>query len=183
MHILVRAVLLAAALLVVPQAARAEWQLAADANLIFPTGENFDDKVGFGIDGRLGYRVPTPMLYLVPELLVGYVSFAEPDNDLLPDASVFRLMGGARLGFGTFLRPSVFGHIGYGHLSVSDGKSILENPARLDDESAFHWDAGLALDLTILPILDLGVQGAYNRLEFDNAIEWWSLGVHAALVF
>lgn len=183
MHILVRAVLLAAALMVAPQVARAEWQLAADANLIFPTGDNFDEKAGFGIDGRLGYRLPSPVLQLVPELLVGYVNFAEPDDSSLPDASVFRLMAGARLGFGTFLRPSVFGHIGYGNLSVTGGESILENPSRLEDDSAFHWDAGVALDLTILPVLDLGIHGAYNRLEFDHAIEWWSLGLHAALVF
>lgn len=183
MRSLLRPVLMAAALLVLPTAAAADWELAADVNLIFPTGPNFDDKVGFGIDGRLGYQFPIPGIALTPELLVGYVNFAEPDRSRLPDASVFRLMGGARLGIGTILRPSVFGHVGYGHLSVTGGESILENPSGLDDNSAFQWDAGVALDLTILPILDVGVHGAYNRLEFDNAVEWWSLGAHVAFLF
>lgn len=183
MRILLRSILLAAAVMLLPNAAAAEWQLAGDVNLIFPTGSNFDERAGFGIDGRLGYRLPTPVLFLVPEIMVGYVNFADPDSSALPNLSVFRLMGGARVGIGTILRPSVFGHIGYGHLSVSGVDGILENPSSLDDDSAFHWDVGLALDLTILPILDVGVHGGYNRLEFDHAVEWWSLGAHVGLIF
>lgn len=174
-------VLLAAAVLLLPGVASAEWQLAVDANAIFPTGE-LDNGTGFGMDGRLGYILPIPG-YLVPEVEVGFVDFAEPDNND-PSVSAWRALAGVRLGVGTILRPHVFGHIGYGNISVEEpNDDFFDGRNPLTDDSAFAWDAGVGIDVTILPILDIGVQGAYNRVETDEAVKWWSAGGHVALLF
>ena len=46
-------------------------------------------------------------------------------------------------------------------------------------------DAGLALDFTLLPLIDLGVHGAYNTMfprDDGSSLEFLTLGAHAALV-
>jgi hypothetical protein len=71
----------------------------------------------------------------------------------------------------------VFVHAGIGHLSLPDS---------LPSHTAFSYDAGAFLDLTLLPLLDLGVHGAYNRVtpgDEVEAFEWATVGAHAALIF
>ena len=53
----------------------------------------------------------------------------------------------------------------------------------IGEEDALTWDLGLALDLAILPLVDVGLHAAYNGLETEEALQWWSAGVHGAITF
>ena len=181
-----RAALVAAALVFTPVLAAAELQLAVDLDAIFPVEDRLDEKTGFGVSGRLGYRLPARRCsMLVPELQLGYVNFAEPSGADAINLSLMRVVGGLRAGVGTVLRPSAFAHIGYGRtaLSEEDDPDFFGSRGGIGEENAFTWDVGLALDLTILPLLDVGVHGAYSSLDLDESLNWWSAGVHAALIF
>jgi hypothetical protein len=183
---------LAALVLFVPGVATAQLQVGVDVDAVFPTGEELEGDTGFGIAGRIGVGLPTPAIDFVPELSVGYAGLGAPaiaegvsgdDVDRLRDLdlSVVRAMVGARLGWGEILRPTLFAHVGYGRVNVGEDETFFERRGGFGEESALSFDAGLAFDLTILPLIDVGVHGAYNLLDTERALEWWSAGVHAAL--
>jgi hypothetical protein len=49
------------------------------------------------------------------------------------------------------------------------------------------FDAGLALDFTLMPVVDLGLHGSYNTALTQNGTadtpRWIGLGAHLAFVF
>lgn len=89
-------------------------------------------------------------------------------------------MVGVRLGLGAILRPVVFAHAGVGHGTFS-------SPTGTDlDRTGLAYDAGGGIDFTLLPLLNVGVYGAYNFLASKSgadALKWASLGLNAELVF
>lgn len=180
MRKLIVAALSLGAILFAPAAASAQLQLAADLDAIFPQDDRLGEETGFGINGRLGLGLPLPAVELVPEISVGYVDFARA-GPLNP--GVVRAMVGARVGFGALLRPTLFAHVGWASLSLDQDDDFFEPPGGLGEEDALAADAGIALDLALLPLLTVGAHGAYNLLDTDDALDWWSAGVHAALSF
>ena len=80
-----------------------------------------------------------------------------------------------RIGFFEVLRPGVYAHVVVGHLNTD-----LPNVSHTD----FSYDVGAFLEFTVLPILNIGVHAAYNRLTGDPLpLEWATVGGHVALVF
>lgn len=154
-----------------PDIARADVALAADLELDVPVdAEVIDTGPAFAI--RLGYQMHLPLFTLTPEIGFHYASFD-------PEPTLYRGILGARLGFGELLRFGVFAHIGYGHASI-------DTPIGDASHSAFTFDLGAFLDLTMLPLIDLGVHVGYGSLSADDdgsALKWIPVGVHAALVF
>jgi hypothetical protein len=143
--------------------------IGADLDLGFPVSSSGDTGGGFGI--RLGQELHVPLFELTPEIGFTYHNFS---GDRGP--RIYRGIAGARLGIGEVLRPGAFAHLGFGHFV----------PAYGDNSTAFSFDAGGFLDLTIIPLLNVGIHGAYNRVEADydgGAYEFATVGVHAALVF
>lgn len=151
--------------------ARADVAIAADLEADVPVDlDAIDTGPGFAL--RLGYQVHLPLLTFTPEIGFHYASFD-------PEPTLYRGIVGARLGFGEVFRFGVFAHIGYGHASI-------DTPIGDVSHSAFTFDAGAFLDLTILPLIDLGIHVGYGRLSpesDEDALQWVPLGVHAALVF
>jgi hypothetical protein len=125
---------------------------------------------GTGFNVRLGYKLDLLLAQLTPEVGGGYHSFSG-------DASAKFSQGfvGGRLAFGKILEPGLYAHVGYGHVGEFD-----------TGRSGATADAGLTLDLTILPLIDLGVHAGYDGLlktgDFP-AFDTYVLGVHGALVF
>jgi hypothetical protein len=117
---------------------------------------------------RLGQELDLFLVSLTPELGGSYHSFTgDADNRLYAG-----FLGG-RLGFGKIIEPSIFAHVGVGHLNG------------VGSRTAPLMDGGLAIDLTILPLIDLGVHGGYNVLfarADSGALDFYTLGAHAALV-
>lgn len=135
-----------------------------------------DTDAGAGIDIYFGPRLDLAILTLTTELAGGYHDFR---GALQP--TVYRALAGGRLGVGVGIRPSVFAHLGVGHLRYDE----LLGAGR-DGRTNFAGDLGLALDFTILPLIDVGVQGSYNMIAAgDNvdAFEWYQAGAHVTFVF
>ena len=129
---------------------------------------------GFGV--RFGPRVHLPFLVIAPEVGVDTLDFV---GDFAP--TVYRGTAGLRIGLGDLVRPGAFGHLGIGHLDGVDGSQAADRT-----RTALTWDAGLAFDMTFLPIVDVGVHAtrcSIAALDADPAFDWLMLGLHASLVF
>ncbi len=128
-----------------------------------------------GIDGgtggavRLGQELDLVVVSLTPEIGGSFHAFGG-----YLDAKHYSGFVGGRLAFGKILEPGVFAHLGVGSLSGD-----------FPSDTGPEFDVGLALDFTLLPILDLGVHGAYNNLFLDGGenFDWLRVGAHAAIGF
>jgi hypothetical protein len=151
--------------------------LSGDLDYVDPVSSNYD-KGGWGFGIRVGEELHLPLLALTPEIGFTYASFA----DVGP--SVYRGIVGANLGIGEVLRFGVSAHIGFGHVSV-ESLPALELVGEVT-HTAFTWDGGLFLELTLLPIINVGIHAAYNSAAGkDNAdgLHWITAGAHATFVF
>lgn len=164
----------AAALVARPSSAAADTVVGVDVNFNDAIGGDDTDS-GAGVDLYFGPRLDLTILTLTTELSGGYHDFGGPF-----DPTVYRGLAGGRLGLGAIIRPSVFAHLGVGHVRyddfLGDGRSGRTNLAA---------DLGAALDFTLLPLVDLGIQGSYNIVagdDDDDAFEWLQAGVHVTFV-
>jgi hypothetical protein len=151
--------------------AAAKTTVAGDLDYAAPIDSRANSGWGFGI--RLGQQFHVPLVVINPELGFTYHTFSD---DSSPKA--YRGIAGLRLGIGEIFRIGPFGHIGVGHLSLSGTPDL--------SHTAFTYDAGLFLDLTVIPLLDVGVHGAYNRIVSGSsgpALQFATVGAHVALVF
>ena len=126
---------------------------------------------GTGFNVRLGYKLDLIAVQLTPEIGGAYHGFSGDAGAKFSQGIV-----GGRLSFLKVLEPGIYAHLGYGHLAVAGG----------DGRSGATADAGVTLDLTILPLIDLGVHGGYNGMLKSGdypAFDSYVLGVHGALIF
>lgn len=158
-----------------PGSAAAAPKLSLDADVAVPvTPERVSS--GFGGGLRLGYELNAVIVSLTPEVGADYHGMT---GDLAP--GVLRGFAGGRVMFGALVKPGVYGHVGYAHVSYGDVNGI-DIPSR----GAPTFDGGLALDLTFLPKIDLGAHAGYTlvtRNDDGPANGYLVAGLHAALVF
>jgi hypothetical protein len=127
------------------------------------------DESGGGGALRVGRQLGLILIKLTPELGGSYHAFSGDG-----DAQLYSGFVGARLGVGAVIEPSIYGHVGVAHISGFERRT------------APLLDAGLALDFTLLPLIDLGLHAGYNvMLPRQNvpAFKFVTLGAQAALVF
>jgi hypothetical protein len=150
--------------------ARADVQIGFDLDYALPIDSSADGGGGFAL--RLGQQIHVPAIAFTPEIVFAYHSYAGGG-----DPATYRGVGGARLGFGEIFRLGPFAHIGLGHID-------LDLPGDPSDTS-FTYDLGLFFDLTLLPLLNLGVHGSYNELRNNDlpTFQWAIFGAHAELIF
>jgi hypothetical protein len=151
--------------------ARASTGTAIAADLDYTHGIN-EHAVGSGtgFNVRLGYKLDLLVLQFTPEVGGAYHAFSGA-----ADATLSQAIVGGRLAFGKILEPGVYAHLGYGHLGFVGGS-----------HSGATADAGVTLDLTVLPLIDFGVHAGYNGMLKRNsnpAFDSFVLGIHAALIF
>jgi len=152
-------------------AAGAETTVAGD--LDYAAAIDSPTNGGWGFGGRLGQRLHVPLLVINPELGFTYHAFADA-----PSPKLYRGIGGLRLGVGEVFRLGVSGHLGVGRLSLPDAPAA--------SHTAFTYDVGALFDLTVLPLLDVGVHATYTRVASGDrvgAFQFATAGAHAALVF
>jgi len=125
---------------------------------------------GTGFNVRLGYKLDLLVLQLTPEIGGGYHTFSGDAKVRLSQGIV-----GGRLQFGKILEPGLYAHLGYGHLSAVGGS-----------HSGATADGGVTLDLTLLPLIDVGVHAGYNGLlksgDFQ-AFDSYVVGAHGSIIF
>lgn len=145
---------------------------AVDANYAQPLLVE-DATHGFGGQLRLGSRLDLKILTLDSEIVAGGVAFYDANGD--PAAQSFHGLLGPRLGILWGLRPSVFSHLGIGHTNFE----------RANSQTSLAGDLGLALDITFLPVIDIGGQAAWNFVAGDSSspqTQYLTAGLHITFV-
>ena len=125
-------------------------------------------KAGGGGALRLGQEFDLLLVSLTPEIGGGYHAFGGNDETRLYSGFI-----GGRLAVGKIIEPAIFAHLGLAHTKG------------LESRTAPIMDAGLAIDLTILPLIDLGFHAGYNAMfprDDGSALKFFTLGAQAALV-
>ena len=160
------------------------WSGSAAAANTLGVDLNFNDTVGSdgnakgaGVDVFFGPRMDLGLVALTTELDFGFHDFGGA-----LDPTVYRAMAGGRLALGAIVRPAVFVHIGAGHLRWNDFPGTGDRDSRTN----LTTDVGAALDFTLLPLVDFGVQLSYNTIAAGSgepAFDWAQAGAHVVFVF
>lgn len=143
--------------------------IAVDFDYAAALSSSQDIDAGTGGAVRLGRELDLLLVTLTPEIGGTYETFSGS-----PNSRIYGGFAGGRLGVGKIIEPSIFAHVGVAHI---DG---------WQDRTAPMLDAGLALDFTLLPLIDLGVHAGINTLlatREGNGVSWGTAGIQAALVF
>jgi hypothetical protein len=159
-----------AALLSFSSVAGAKGKLGIDVDAALPTDEPSGVDTGWGAGLRLGHQWDLPLINLTPEFAGHYTQFGGS-----ADLTAWSLMAGGRLGIGFILSPSVFAHAGLGHFGFN------APPGADSSQTSLGYDFGAALDLTALPIVDIGAHVAWNGIAGDKSIDplnWVAIGGH-----
>jgi hypothetical protein len=144
-------------------------QVAAEGGPIFVVASKIGSGSGFDFAARVGYKLSIPLLKITPELKLTYDRVPEAGDQV----SVYRGMAGGRVAILEGFTPLAFAHIGYANGSNMNG-----------DISGVTYDVGVGLDFTLIPFIDLGVFGSYNRVQASQgAVNWLGVGAQVALVF
>lgn len=147
--------------------------LAADANAVVRLRNTGTHPIQPGVAGRLGYQFWTGGdTMLTPEVMFEWDHFAKDQNAI-------RIVGGLRYSAGKVVRPSVFGHAGWGRLNFGDNTSERE----FGSQHAFAVDGGAALDFFIANTVSIGAQGAYNLINTDVPVDFLTFGAHLQFTF
>jgi hypothetical protein len=160
--------------LVFPALASADGQFSVDVEAVYPENEPHDDGVGFG--ARFGHEWDLLLLHITPEIGANYHAFGGA-----PDAESFAVLGGGRVGIGFIIEPSAFLHAGIGHYSYEAVDVEVS-------QTGLAYEMGLALDFTLLPVIDLGAHAALAGVSGDDeedldSFDWIALGGHITFVF
>lgn len=125
-------------------------------------------KAGGGGALRLGQEFDLFLVSLTPEIGGAYHAFGGDDETRLYSGFI-----GGRLAIGKVVEPSLFAHLGLAHTKG------------LENRTAPIMDAGLAIDFTLLPLIDLGLHAGYNAMfprDDGSALKFVTLGAQAAIV-
>jgi hypothetical protein len=166
---------LAAGVVLWPRTASAETAIGVEFNVNDASNEDEARDPGAGVDVTFGPRLDLKLLVLTTEISAGIHDFGGA-----LDPTVYRVLAGGRLGLGFILRPSIFAHLGVGHVREDE----LFGTGR-EGRTNLAGDLGIALDFTLLPVIDIGVQGSYNAVaggDDNDAFEWLQGGVHITFV-
>jgi hypothetical protein len=153
----------------VARSASAGPSLGFDPDLAFPIDS--PGNTGGGFVARLGYELRLPLITATPEIAFTYHGFG---GDFGPN--IYRGLAGIRLGFGEIIRIGPLAHVGYGHLV----------PPRAPNADGFTWDIGAFANLTLLPVLNIGVHVVYNSLaatDTSSTYKYLTTGLELGLVF
>jgi hypothetical protein len=129
-------------------------------------------KLRFGDQFRLRYGIR-----LTPE--VGYAF-----DHLFPAGAenpwnMNRIFAGVRLGFGRWVVPTVYAHLGAGFRSVGGPQPFLP-----ENTTGFTFDTGVAVDFYLTHHFAIGPHAEFvDMATTPVAPQWLAFGVHADIVF
>jgi hypothetical protein len=138
-------------------------------------------KLRFGDRLRLRYG-----LVLTPE--VGYAfDHVFPANSSNPDFTASeawnmnRFFAGVRVGFGRYVVPTLYAHIGYGFRSVST--SGFSNAGTVAGGNGLALDTGIAVEFRLARHLSIGPHVEFTYIDVPSPPEWITFGGHVDFIF
>jgi len=136
-----------------------------------------DVRGGGGFKLRIGDQIRWPRLWMTPEGGYAYNHlFATDDVGHANAWDVHRLFGGLRVGFGRFVVPGFYAHVGYGWRDTGD-------PA-VRRASGLAFDAGGFIDFHLIPQLGFGPHVEYVMVDAQPFTPHWvAIGAHADIHF
>jgi hypothetical protein len=170
------------ALVLAPRPAIAGPEIGLDGEAVVPlsapTGDRNSLDSGAGFKVRLGYQFHLPLIRLTPEVGYGFDWFSGNGGGGSAYAwDVQRMFAGGRIGLGEIVVPSVYAHAGYGWRTTPD--------PGVPEGSGLAFDAGLALDLHLIPHVGLGAHAEYASIGTGGgkSPEWLAFGLHVEIDF
>jgi hypothetical protein len=160
------------ATLLLANAARAEKQVSLDVEAALPANDGHDD--GWGLGARVGHKWDLVLISLTPEVGFNYHAFGGT-----PEAEALAVVAGGRIGIGFVIEPSAFIHAGIGHVGYDTAAGDYSR-------TSLAYEGGLALDLTLLPVIDIGAHAALAGIAGDadeDAFSWLAIGGHVSFNF
>jgi len=141
----------------------------------FQSGNDLSGGGGFKI--RVGDQFRFPRFRFTPEVGYGFDHLFATDNaNTAYDWDMHRLFAGARLGFGRFITPTVYAHLGYGWRDTGD--------PTVAEANGLAFDMGFALDFHIIPHVGFGGYVEYASIDAQPYTpEWLALGLHVDIAF
>jgi hypothetical protein len=124
---------------------------------------------GGGAGLRIGIERDFFLVTLIPELSFDAHHFNANSVD---NATISSAKLGGRIRFLKIVEPGIFAHAGLGHIGGD----------RTYEHTGIAFDAGFTLDLTILPLIDIGLHTAWNHIFGSDDISYATAGAHLALV-
>jgi Outer membrane protein beta-barrel domain len=177
----------ALAVAMVPREARADnghfdFGIDGDANaLLAPSPSQYNlSTFGSGLKLRFGDHFHfRGGLNLTPE--VGYAfDHVFADNNQTPE-NMNKFFAGVRVGFGKWVVPTVYGHIGYGFRSVSNGG--LDQASTVPSSNGLALDTGVAVEFRVARHLTLGPHVEFDYMDVPNSPQWLTFGGHLDFIF
>jgi hypothetical protein len=144
-------------------------RLAVDIDYSLALGEGDTDH-GLGGALRFGYLLNLAATSITPEVGLAYHGF---DGTLSP--SIYTAFVGGRATFSGVLAPGLYARLGIAH---SNDDAVSRTVPMIG--------AGLTLDFSPMPVLDVGLHTGYENLfgsDEANAFDWWTFGGHVGVAF
>jgi hypothetical protein len=141
----------------------------------FQSGNDLTGGGGFKI--RVGDQIRFPGLRFTPEVGYGFDHLFATDNQTFSyDWDMHRVFAGARIGFGHFVVPTFYAHVGYGWRDTAD--------PTVAEASGVAFDTGFALDFHVVRHVGFGGHVEYAAIDAQPYTpQWLALGLHADIAF
>jgi hypothetical protein len=141
----------------------------------FQSGNDLTGGGGFKI--RVGDQIRFPGLRFTPEVGYGFDHLFATDNQTFSyDWDMHRVFAGARIGFGHFVVPTFYAHVGYGWRDTAD--------PTVAEASGVAFDTGFALDFHVVRHVGFGGHIEYAAIDAQPYTpQWLALGLHADIAF
>jgi hypothetical protein len=132
-------------------------------------------KLRFGDQFRLRYG-----LRLTPEVGYAFDHLFPAGSDGAEPWNMNRIFAGVRLGFGRWVVPTIYAHLGVGFRSIG-------GPAQADlaqNTTGFTFDTGVAVDFYLTRHFAIGPHAEFvDMATTPVAPQWLAFGAHADIVF
>jgi hypothetical protein len=141
----------------------------------FQSGNDLSGGGGFKL--RVGDQIRFPGLRFTPEVGYGFDHLFATDNTTFSYAwDMHRVFAGARIGFGHFVVPTFYAHVGYGWRDTADPTVAAA--------SGMAFDTGFALDFHVIRHFGFGAHVEYAAIDAEPYTpQWLALGLHADVAF
>jgi hypothetical protein len=182
-----------AAVALVPREAQAagpgRFDLGVDGDLtalMHPNAsQNNLSTLGTGFKLRFGDRIGLRYGWVItPEVGFAYDRlFPATGSNSVVDVSgaqnMERVFGGVRVGFGRYVIPTFYTHIGYGFQEVTTINGIGTVP----NSNGATFDAGVAVEFRLARHLSLGPHVEYVYMDVPGTPQWLAFGGHLDFLF